>query len=96
MLGYVPYLWLQTQPALRLETKVAGLILAPNLILLVPAVKFYGVTGAAAVAVIRSAGFLVLRMRAKHDEFPRVDSFAFACDYARVYGHPLQCQRRQF
>lgn len=64
ILSHVPYTQLQARSALREETKIAGLISIPNLLLLLAAIPLVGVAGAAAVAAARSTAYLVFRMRA--------------------------------
>lgn len=66
ILAQVPYALLQARSELRQETRIAGQILIPNIILLVLAVKFFGIAGAATIAILRAGAFLVLRARAAY------------------------------
>lgn len=66
MMGRVPYTLLQARSELSQETRISGQILIPNILLLVLAVKFFGVAGAAAIAILRAGAFVVLRGRATY------------------------------
>lgn len=63
VIGRVPYALLQARSGMREETKIATIILFPNLILLLLSINFFGIIGAATVAIFRSAAFFVLRAR---------------------------------
>lgn len=64
IIGRVPYGLLGARSEMRKETKIAASILVPNLLLLISAIHFFGVTGAAAIAIIRSFAFLFMRIQA--------------------------------
>ncbi|WP_394729436.1 oligosaccharide flippase family protein [Altererythrobacter sp. GH1-8] len=64
LMGRVPYALLQARSELQQETRIAGLILVPNLLLLALSVKFFGVAGAAAIAIARAGAFVLLRSQA--------------------------------
>ncbi len=61
IIGRVPYALLQARSAMREEARIAAIILIPNLLLLLTSLYFLGVAGAAAVAIVRSLSFFILR-----------------------------------
>ena len=75
----VPYVSLLATQKISREGKLALFILAPNIGLLYVGLLYFGVLGAAAVAIIRSASYLVGRIVITGFQVPLFDIYSQSC-----------------
>ncbi len=63
-LGTVPYVIIQANATMQREATISAAICAPNILLLIAAIHWWGPTGAAVVAVLRSTAYFLARAAA--------------------------------